>query len=367
MNSRWIVVLSGVGMAAALVAAGCNSTQPGSTPATVTPTFGPNDTNTPTSNVSSTPTDSPTPTPYGHLYRFGGFSGGALSSTYSAPIAWNGLGTWTSPTAMPIVLEGTRATRFGGSAYVLGGTASGGAVSSTCYYAFFGSGGTLGTWATTNAMPGVRRDHAVEVGGSYVYAIGGRTTSSGSGLSTTYVAPISGAGIGAWGTTTSLPQGVHSLAGASDGSHVFAIAGIGTSGTLSTVYKADVQTGGTLSSWTSVGALPVLLYGHAAVVDGSSLYVVGGFNPSPSTTVYVATISGTGTLGSFSACTLPGLPTSSGVTTFFEAATVASSTLYALGLNGAAYSGPLAGCSSGPWSVNVPTGGLVGSTAVLAY
>jgi len=151
----------------------------------------------------------------GYLFYLGGFDGSALASTiYSATASGTTIGSWsTNSSVLPATLAGQEAIAAGNQIYVFGGY-DGATVVSTVYTSAVGSGGTLGSWTTTNSMPGANENYAYvavpTAFNGYIYFIGGYTGSA--VLSSVYQATFSGGTLGSWSASTAFPVMINDIA-----------------------------------------------------------------------------------------------------------------------------------------------------------
>ncbi len=160
--------------------------------------------------------------------------------------------------------------------------------------------GTVGVWNSSTALPQtIRNATSVEYNG-YVYEIGGNNNVV--ILSTVYYAPINSNGtIGAWNTTTALPQTIESATSVEYNGYVYEIGGSNNSSALSTVYYALVNSNGTLGTWTSTSSLPVVNDCATSVEYNGYIYEIGGSGNCyiPYTSVYYSQINSNGTIGNW--------------------------------------------------------------------
>jgi len=191
------------------------------------------------------------------------------------PLAAGAVTSWTAQTAIGIDLDNAAVAEASGHIYTLGGRDSGVTVISTIYRAAVTSPGVVGAWSQAGVLPGVWRRGPHQglgvpmPGQNYLYVIGG---SWGSGNTTDcYVAAVDTSGnIGAWQSVAPLPAGmdygdaVSYRTGA--GTFVAAIAGRNGSTDSSTVYYAQIGSGGTLGAWQSAPPLATGRNMAAAVV-----------------------------------------------------------------------------------------------------
>ncbi|MBV5347156.1 hypothetical protein JZU46_02920 [bacterium] len=223
-------------------------------------------------------------------YLLGGDTGSAISSVYTAPINDDGtLGTWVAGPSLPGNLRWSQAVVTTNRVYLLGG--DNGSITATVYTAPINADGTLGTWATGTNIPGILRCSQVINTGSRIYLLGGDNGST--VVSTVYTAPINADGtLGTWTTGTSLPGPMGNSQAIVTKNTVYLLGGSDVSNTVSTVYKAPINTDGTLGTWTTGTSLPGTLRWAQAIVTGSKIYLMGGANTSTVSTVYVATALG---------------------------------------------------------------------------
>ena len=175
------------------------------------------------------------------VYLLGGYINSATSSTvYTAPINADGtLGTWTTATALPATVYYSQAIVTKNRVYLLGGAINGGA-SSTVYTAPINADGTLGTWTTATALPGTVAYSQAIVTKNRVYLLGGYI--NGAYSSTVYTAPINTDGtLGTWTTATALPGMVYYSQAIVTKNRVYLLGG--TVNGASTVYTAPFSGG----------------------------------------------------------------------------------------------------------------------------
>ena len=262
----------------------------------------------------------------GYVYVLGGNSSGGpgttLSTVYYAPINSDGsLGSWVNDTASPLpqTLASATSVVYNGYIYELGGnTSSLINIASTVYYSQVSGVGSLSPWITTTTLPSSSskgksygpNDYASSVVyNGFVYEIGGMGTS---GLTSQYVyyAPISSNGsLGAWTSTTSLPQATYYASSVVYNGYVYELGGVTTACT-STTYYAPINSNGSLGSWTSATSLPQVTCDATSVVYNGFVYEIGGSNGGATiySSVYYAPISSNGSLGSWVNDTASPLP-----------------------------------------------------------
>ncbi|HVV66665.1 MAG TPA: hypothetical protein VHB72_01160, partial [Candidatus Saccharimonadales bacterium] len=217
------------------------------------------------------------------------------------------VGTWSSTTSLPTALFGATSIAYNGYIYEMGGTTNGTSGVSTVYYAPINSDGSLGSWNTTTALPtALFNATSVEYNG-YVYVIGG--TNGSSDQSTVYYAQLNSNGtISSWNTTTALPVGLE-LAGSVLNNNYIEVVGGGSAGTGQTaVYYVQINSNGTIGSWNTTTALPGARAAAVTVANNGYIYEQGGSTTPvcatvPTTTTYYAVMNSNGTVGSWNTTT----------------------------------------------------------------
>jgi len=138
--------------------------------------------------------------------------------------------------------------------------------------------GGVGAWSDTSAMPDGKVYHAAVAANGYVFALGGMHYFNFmlDPTNTVYYAQIQpGGALGAWAATTPLPQHLYFLGAAAWNGTIYVVGGTDGQVLFNTVYAADINANGSLSSWRTEATLPADVYDHASVADGT-LYAVGG-------------------------------------------------------------------------------------------
>ncbi len=238
------------------------------------------------------------------VYLCGGTANGTtyLSTVYTAPINADGtLGTWTTGTALPGILGISQAVLTKNRVYLLGGSTNGSNAVSTVYTAPINADGTLGAWTTGTALPSAVARAQALVTKNRVYLLGGSNGTSGTSIA--YTAPINTDGtLGAWSGSTSLPIGVSSTNVAVTKNRVYIIGGDNTTpATIRNSYTAPINSDGTLGAWVAGPLLPSGRAWSQIFTTNNTVYLFGGriFNGANYNTVYKASINPDGTLGAW--------------------------------------------------------------------
>lgn len=128
-----------------------------------------------------------------------------------------------------------------------------------------------GTWRREPDMPTARSAHAVVATADAIYALAGTGSD---GKPVLEVERFDGK---SWSRVASLPgEGINAPAAAAIGDDIYLIGGFGTTTNqpLASVHRLDVRT----RTWSDEAPLPAPRGGHAAVVHGGMIHVIGGGN-----------------------------------------------------------------------------------------
>ncbi len=250
----------------------------------------------------------------GYLYVLGGSNGSALSDVSYAPINTDGtVGTWATTMSLPVARYFEAAVASNGYMYVLGGshdttdTQCNGSSSQYCNdvsYAPINANGTLGSWTSTTSFTTARFSTQAFAYNSYMYILGGATSSSVSTNDVQY-APINSNGtVGTWTATTTFTTGRNGLSAVAYNGYAYVLGGNDNSTTYNDVQSAPIISDGTIGTWTAVLSFVGARVNAQAAAYNGYLYLMGGtVAGSASTDVQYATINTNGTLGAWSTTT----------------------------------------------------------------
>lgn len=228
---------------------------------------------------------------------------------------------WTAESALPTAVGNSQAFVTKNRVYLLGGTSTG---STIVYTASINTDGTLSAWATDAPLPISISSEQVVVTKNYVYLLGGYSDTA--YVSTVYRAPINTDGtIGTWVIDTYLPDVLGLSQAIVTKNRVYLLGGNTISGYVSTVYTAPINTDGTLGTWTITNSLPAAISASSVAITNNRIYLIGGWNGTPLNTVYTATINSDGYIGPW--VTATPLPTALGYTSTF----VSGGKIYVIG------------------------------------
>jgi Carbohydrate binding domain/Kelch motif len=225
----------------------------------------------------------------GNIYVVAGNNGSPTTEVRYTNLFGNGsLGTtWSTTTdALPGTAMYPATTTTNGHVYVLGGEAASSSVTDDVYFGRILPGGDVSNWQTSDSKlyTAVMGGQAV-VNGDYMYLIGGSTTDILStpdpttAVTTVQYAKVNPDGsLGTFATTAALPAGRTGGSAVVANGYIYYVGGMGTTGVATTtVYYALINSDGTLSSWTSDGdTLPAARAFGAASVQNGYLYYYGG-------------------------------------------------------------------------------------------
>lgn len=173
---------------------------------------------------------------------------------------------------------------------------SGTAYTATVYTTTIDANGVLGTWTTASVtIPQALSYSQAIVLNNYVYLIGGY---NGAYRANIYRAVINTDGtIGNFVSYASLPVTIsHSQALITKG-RIFLVGGYVGGVVSNRVYTALIDVNGNIGSWSQAASLPIPSHSHCATVIRDRIYVIGGTNNTgPSKDIYYADINADGTI-----------------------------------------------------------------------
>jgi len=242
------------------------------------------------------------------VYILGGYNGTSFTSTvYTAQINNDGtIGPWSAGTSLPGALSLTNAIVIKNKVYILGGQNGTNTVTTAVYVADINADGTLGTWGNGPALPLAFAYSQAFVNKNKVYVVTG--LNGGAAYSHVLSSVIKEDGsLESWVTEQPIPAAIYATSLLVTHSRVYIIGGSDTSVHKNTVYSAVLNSDGSIGSWSTVQNFPVTLTLAAAYVVKNYAYILGGHQTnSPSNVIYKALINTDGTLGDWvNAGTLP--------------------------------------------------------------
>lgn len=243
----------------------------------------------------------------GYVYYAGGCSDMACATpqttVYYAPLNADGtIGTWTaSPNALPAARTWGKLVSQGGYLYYLGGQDGSGTAQSAVYYSQ-PSSGVPGAWGTaTNGLPVALTEIGAAVWNNRLYVTGG--SSGGTRQASVYFSPSlpSGGDIGsAWTNTTPFNIARSGHTTITYANNIYVIGGYTGSNYLADVQYAQVNSDGTVGSWSYTTSLPQYVYQGDGFAANGYMYLFGGRSASStcSSSAFVSAISANTTIAS---------------------------------------------------------------------
>lgn len=243
-----------------------------------------------------------------YLYVVGGVSGiTAQASVEFALINPSGsLATFSNTSPLPSARAFVSAVAHNGYLYATGGSNSAGTVIAEVQVAPINANGTLGAFSATTPLPSPRRSHSTVVWNNRLYVVGG---SDGTTANTTVQsAPIAANGtLGAFTSTSSFANGREGQAALGYNGRLYVIGGSGAT-QLNDIQSAPFNADGSLGAFTLASGLPGGRFSHGAVALDGYLYVLGGFTTAGQADVLVAPIHANGSVGNFTGTSSLGTP-----------------------------------------------------------
>jgi len=216
-----------------------------------------------------------------------------INQTQSADIVG-----WGTGVALPVTLASSHAVVTKNRVYLIGGKTAAGATSSAVYTAPINSDSTLGAWSTSSALPLAVSGSRAVVTKNRVFLLGGYDA-SGVKLASVLTAAVNSDGtLGAWANTKQLQTSALSGSGTMTiPSGVISVAITGKGGTGTTTYHPEVPYVAPTGNASYPSGLPVYNAGQAYIAptgnasypSGLPVYVEG---------VYYAAVSGSINTGS---------------------------------------------------------------------
>lgn len=232
----------------------------------------------------------------GHLYVIGGqqFTAGVgvgpSNKVYYAPVSSAGvIGAWNETSPLPLPVFFLNAAHWNGRLYAMGGF-KGDGLSAGVHSAALNADGTLSAWRAESSLPEAVYTHAA-VAENTVYVLGGIVNDGTEVRSTVLFAQIGADGVlGPWLETSPLPEPLANLGSIVTAGTVFVVGGFNGSETSSKAYSAPILADKTLGEWTVYGHLPAGRHRHGTTHDGKHMYVSGGINSTPRSDVFFAAL-----------------------------------------------------------------------------
>ena len=210
----------------------------------------------------------------------GNTTSGYTNNVFAASLSSNGQITgWSSTAAYPAGGIGlTSCVVSSGFVYCIGGVHAGGTYVPDILYASPSGNGQITGWSGTQPYPTPIGGESCVVYSSYVYCVGG-TTDGTSLTNAVHFAHLSSSGgiSGAWGSA-SYPSSIKLQSCVVNSAFIYCVAGLSGGGPTNSVYSASLSPNGGIGSWSSVVTYPVNTDGQSCVVSPGLVYCVGNNN-----------------------------------------------------------------------------------------
>lgn len=225
----------------------------------------------------------------GYLYVLGGSNSGGTEQTtvYFTRLNSDGsTGSWNTTTVLPAARSNGSAVAVNGYMYYIGGQNSSDTAQNTTYYAKINSDGTLDSWTTGSTITNARKSAQIATANGYIYVAGGVDNTGTYQTSVYYAALNAGTGtIGTFATTSALPGTRAEGSALIANGYMYVIGGRDNSTYQASVYYSKLNgSDGTAGTWaTATNVLPAARGGRSAFVANGYLCTIGGYDGSNTT------------------------------------------------------------------------------------
>jgi hypothetical protein len=163
----------------------------------------------------------------------------------------------------------------------------GSAAGSTHVYYAAASGGSIGTWTSTNSYPITMANAGCSIYNNYIYCVGSSTGSK----EQTYYAPVTSNSVGKWTSTTSYPIAFNNAGCSAYNGYIYCVG----SPTGAQSYYAALSSNG-IGKWTSTTSYPIQLTDAGCSIYKGYIYCVGSLVGAENQAYYAqVTANGIGT------------------------------------------------------------------------
>ncbi|HEX9678997.1 MAG TPA: hypothetical protein VGA08_00005, partial [Candidatus Saccharimonadales bacterium] len=222
----------------------------------------------------------------GYIYMAGGCvsaddcSDATNNVQYAALDAYGNVGSWSSTSAnLPADRAWGQLETAGGTLYYIGGQSDTATDERAEIYYGTPSSGDVSTWNTaSNGLPAARTQHGAAVWNNRIYVTGGNDTSA-TAQTTVYVSPqlSSGGNItSAWSTSTAFNVARSGHTTVAYANNLYVLGGYTGSEYLSDVQFTQINTDGTVDSWSYTTNLPTPLRQADGFASNGYMYLFGG-------------------------------------------------------------------------------------------
>lgn len=234
------------------------------------------------------------------LYVVGGYVTQAETVTSSVEYATVGpdgaVVAWAPTSFMSTPRAHFGLAAYGGRLYSLGGSSTGGSVTSTVEFAPINSDCSLGGWQGTLPMTSTHSGNRAFAANGFLYNTGDMSDTLASGVQYALINPNNGT-IGSWTATNAMNQkrADHAVLADTRAGYAYVLGGVSpTSTQTASVERAALNPDGTLGSWATMASLPAPLEDMAFAQANGRVYMLGGRSGTITNTVLFSTIEGAG-------------------------------------------------------------------------
>jgi N-acetylneuraminic acid mutarotase len=210
------------------------------------------------------------------------------------------LGTWTISGTIPNALAPAAGVVVRNKIYIFGGgTGVNANAFSSVYMSTINSDGTLGTWATVSPLPSILAESVAFVTKNRLYIVGGSDGTNSTNIVYTALVMPNGE-LGKWETSKSFPLAVRNHSIGIIKNYVYVFGGFTGTARVNTIYRALVNTDGTIGTWSLYTNMPFTYAGGKVYITSKNVFLISGnVNDVSSNVVYSSSISNDGELSQF--------------------------------------------------------------------
>jgi len=239
-----------------------------------------------------------------YIYVVGGSTSDDLDSAEKLDTSKSGLDrTWVVTSGLTEPLYWYGGVLISDKFYTLGGTQYPPQTSiNSVNRSTIDSSGNITSWTSTTPLPERLSKGAAVATKDYIYFSGGWTDIEHTDYTSNkvYYAPIDVSGnVGAWNTTTNLPEPLWGHGMFEINGYIFIVGGANSSGEKSSVYRAKIKMDGTLESpWQTMPNLPSPARNFGSTKVSNYIFIAGGVNGSSLLdTIYYTSANENGVMG----------------------------------------------------------------------
>lgn len=193
----------------------------------------------------------------GQLWVYGGVGSAAFTTVFASTLTAGLPTTWSTATH-PLPTPANAGFWGGDGSYLYeagGSQTTGNSFVTSSFGSMAGASAVNTSWTAGGALatPVAYGGYAVFSG--YFYGVAGSTTGANT-VATVQQASASGGTVGTWATSQPIPVGAFQPAVIGYGSYLYVVGGVAATGTTSHVYAGLIGSGGAISAWSTLTDLP---------------------------------------------------------------------------------------------------------------